>query len=170
MKDHLLTNNVLRLFAAAHRDLKPENICIGKDELVKIVDMGLIRELPDGNITKQISSAVGTGPYIPPQGRGGTHDEYSVGVMLCELMCGKYPFSEKEKDFAIAKSVSDNLLRDFGLAHWSLHEEITSLMELIMSLLEPKNIERMKCDAALEEISRIKERLEAKDQLGVWDF
>lgn len=168
VKYHLLTNNVLRLFAAAHRDLKPENICISKDGLVKIVDMGMIRELPDGNATNLISSAVGTGPYIPPQGGGTTHDEYSVGVMLCELMCGKRPFEKQEKNFSPDKadSVAQKLIEDFGLAPWyesdkgNIRKGITLLMTLIIRLLEPFNSKRMKCDEALVETSKIKVLLE----------
>ncbi|KAL3938998.1 MAG: hypothetical protein SGARI_001530 [Bacillariaceae sp.] len=155
----------------SHRDLKPANICVGNDGLVKIIDMGLLRTLPDGNVTNAISSAVGSSPYIPPQGGGATHDEYSVGVILCELICGERPFKhEHEKEFLDAVPVANRLFEAFGFGPYynaetaaNLCNAINSLMTLVMRLLEPSNHMRMKCKEALKEAGNI------KGMLGQWE-
>lgn len=94
-----------------HRDLKPENILMTPEGLVKITDFGLARSLGLEEVGTSDAPAVaddcrlthhgdvfGTLPYMPlEQLRGATDlgvsvDVYALGVLLFEVLTGKYPF------------------------------------------------------------------------------
>ena len=79
-----------------HRDVKPGNILIGKDGKPYVVDFGLA--LREENIGKGPQYA-GTPAYMSPeQARGEGHrvdgrsDNFSLGVVLYELLAGRQPF------------------------------------------------------------------------------
>ena len=80
-----------------HRDLKPANILVGADDLVTIVDFG-VAWLDDSQSLTQTGSIVGTPLYMSPeqiQGKplDGRSDQYSLAVILYEMLCGKTPFA-----------------------------------------------------------------------------
>src|SRR4030066_294496 len=92
-----------------HRDIKPENILIDEKEKVKIVDFGLakIKNVSRG-ITKQ-DSTVGTLKYMSPeqirnQNVDHRSDIWSFGVILYEMIAGKYPF-KGEHDASLFYSI-----------------------------------------------------------------
>jgi len=83
-------------FGIIHRDIKPANIVISSQGQAKISDFG-IAQLPSGDLT-QTGTILGTPKYMSPeQIRGerldGRSDLFSLGVILYELVTGKYPFS-----------------------------------------------------------------------------
>lgn len=79
-----------------HRDMKPGNVLLGKDGSVKISDFGLARLCHDSiaRLTSQLSA--GTLQYMSPEQLDGEiselSDQYSVGVMLYEMLSGSPPF------------------------------------------------------------------------------
>jgi serine/threonine protein kinase len=83
-----------------HRDVKPANILLDNHEQPHITDFGLARvDSSDTKVTRA-GYALGTPDYMPPeQARGDLEkispasDQYSLGVTLYELLCGKTPFS-----------------------------------------------------------------------------
>src|SRR4030065_1054179 len=92
-----------------HRDIKPENILINEKGKVKIVDFGLakIKNVSRG-ITKQ-DSTVGTLKYMSPeqirnQNVDHRSDIWSFGVILYEMITGKYPF-KGEHDASLFYSI-----------------------------------------------------------------
>ena len=92
-----------------HRDIKPENILIDNKGKVKIVDFGLakLKNISKG-ITKQ-DSTVGTLKYMSPeqirnQNVDHRSDIWSFGVILYEMITGKYPF-KGEHDASLFYSI-----------------------------------------------------------------
>lgn len=77
-----------------HRDLKPENILLRKGRPV-ITDFGLARR-HDMHTLTETGSFMGTPSYMAPeQAQGGAWeaaDQYSLGVLLYEMLAGKRPF------------------------------------------------------------------------------
>ena len=87
-------------FSIVHRDIKPDNIMVSKSGNPQIMDFGLAKRLDEDSSMTTDGGVIGTPAYMPPeQARGdienvGTHsDQYSLGVVLYELLTGKRPFS-----------------------------------------------------------------------------
>ncbi len=81
-----------------HRDIKPENIMIGRQQRPQIMDFGLAKRLSDDGQTVD-GTIFGTPAYMSPeQARGEVRDvvaesdQYSLGVVLYVLLCGRKPF------------------------------------------------------------------------------
>ena len=109
-----------------HRDIDPSNIMICRDGRVKIIDMGVAKDM---NITgvrqTMIGQFIGKVAYASPEQLSGlqmlvkqTSDIYSTGIVLYELLTGKLPFTgttyevtegHKEKPVPLDK-VSDKYL------------------------------------------------------------
>jgi len=91
----------------AHRDLKPENLIITNDGLVKILDFGLAKLLPESSVVDSEKTTmakgtregliIGTMQYMSPEqaaGRPIDHrsDQFSFGVVLYEMGTGSPAF------------------------------------------------------------------------------
>jgi serine/threonine-protein kinase len=87
-----------------HRDIKPSNIflvetiCTGPP--VRVLDLGLARDLADDKRLTRTGQVVGTANYLPPetlldeQPKGGTKagDVFAVGMVLFVSVTGRFPF------------------------------------------------------------------------------
>lgn len=87
-----------------HRDIKPSNIflvetsCSGPP--VRVLDLGLARDLADDKRLTRTGQVVGTANYLPPetlldeQPKGGTKsgDVFAAGMVLFVALTGRFPF------------------------------------------------------------------------------
>jgi serine/threonine protein kinase len=88
---HLHAQNLL------HRDLKAQNILISNDDKAIIGDFGSVKKIPEGD-----NAVPGSGHsliYTPPESilsglYGIAGDIYQVGVVLFQLLGGKFPYEE----------------------------------------------------------------------------
>ena len=82
-----------------HRDIKPENIIIEQSGNAKLMDFGIARSAGRSDTGHtQPGTFLGTPNYASPEQLSGVDldqrsDIYSTGVMLCEMFCGKLPFT-----------------------------------------------------------------------------
>jgi HAMP domain-containing protein len=93
-----------------HRDLKPENLMITQGG-IKVMDFGLASASGFARLT-QSGDTVGTPLYMAPeQVRGGvcepSSDQYSVGVILFEMLTGITPFQGDHPMALILKHITD---------------------------------------------------------------
>lgn len=82
-----------------HRDIKPQNLLLTRDGVVKVLDLGLARQLEeDQSLLTREGVVVGTPDYVAPEQVLNSHnvdiraDIYSLGATLYVLLTGKVPF------------------------------------------------------------------------------
>lgn len=82
-----------------HRDVKPENVLVDADHRPHLTDFGLARQESEAERMTRDGSVTGTPGYLSPetittngQRSDAAADQYSLGVMLYELLAGRMPF------------------------------------------------------------------------------
>ena len=100
-----------------HRDIKPENIMMDRDGTAKLLDMGLVKRLDAGRVSRltQSGMAIGTPHYISPeQARGEENvdhrsDIYALGATLYHMLTGKVPFEGNTAAVIMTKHLTEEL-------------------------------------------------------------
>ncbi len=82
-----------------HRDVKPGNV-MRVGECWKLGDFGIARETNSQGV--RLTSLIGTQEYAPPESYKNITslpwDMWSLGVMIVEMLTGKFPFSNDTKE------------------------------------------------------------------------
>lgn len=84
-----------------HRDLKPENVMVDERDRVKLMDFGLARNQSVMALTTA-GGVMGTPDYMAPEQLGerpepnALSDQYSAGLILYRLLCGRLPFDDQD--------------------------------------------------------------------------
>jgi serine/threonine-protein kinase len=98
-----LTHQIARGLAFAHehgvvhRDVKPQNVLLDESGTAKVTDFGIARSLDPEEELTQTGTLLGTSDYIAPEQASGQPvdartDQYSLGVLLYELLTGEVPY------------------------------------------------------------------------------
>lgn len=97
-----------------HRDLKPSNILIADDGTLRLTDFGVAFWGNDEQQVTPTDTIVGTMHYLAPEVIKGIpadtrSDIWAFGLILFELICGKYPFTHSNIAQTLYAIVNDTL-------------------------------------------------------------
>jgi serine/threonine protein kinase/pSer/pThr/pTyr-binding forkhead associated (FHA) protein len=122
-----------------HRDIKPENMLFGQDDQVVITDFG-IALVSQSSRYQQPNDMAGTIAYMAPEQIEAhprpASDQYSLGIVVYEWLCGERPFHGSFTEIAVKHQL---------VAPASLCEKVPGLSvdveQVVMTALakDPKN-------------------------------
>jgi len=115
-----------------HRDIKPENILIDHSDQLYLADFGLavLSETQDQGIIS------GTPHYLPPEYLqknevNSTIDQYAVGIILYQILCGRLPFDASTLDGLIEQ-------KQKGTSNFPVtSREFKKFKPLVLKLISP---------------------------------
>jgi len=168
-----ITQQIARGLTAAHdkgivhRDLKPENIFIlerpseCQKDFVKIVDFGIAKDISHKKKLTQAGMVLGTPEYMSPEQATGQPldhrvDQYALGCILYEMLCGEVPFRAETPTKTLTQHVFDKVTPP---SQRSANVKIPAALEaVVMRALQKKPAERFadlkEMIGALEQIER----------------
>jgi serine/threonine protein kinase len=90
-----------------HRDVKPANIMVDKGGDAFVTDFGISKIAEAQSGLTQTGATIGTPEYMSPeQCRGealtGASDQYALGIVAYEMLCGNAPFSGSQYHVMVA--------------------------------------------------------------------
>ena len=92
-----------------HRDIKPENLLLGRNHEVLLSDFGIALVLQSSRLYSAQNIA-GTISYMAPEQiqahPGPASDQYSLGVVVYEWLCGMRPFEGSYTEIAIKHTMT----------------------------------------------------------------
>jgi len=152
-----------------HRDVKPDNINVSADGVVKLLDLGLSKDLGESrhSFNTQTGVAMGTPHYISPeQVRGdkvidGRTDIYSLGATLYHLVTGQTPFDAPSAASIMLKHLNEELPNPKDIRP-ELSDELCIVIEKMMAK-SPDHRYR-DCNELLEDLAALQKGESLKTQ------
>ena len=94
-----------------HRDVKPENILLDKDDRVLVSDFGIALVVSSRSYSTQFNQdLVGTISYMAPEQiqaqAGPASDQYALGIVVYEWLCGTRPFMGSFTEVAVKHALA----------------------------------------------------------------
>ncbi|XP_065921052.1 G protein-coupled receptor kinase 5-like [Dysidea avara] len=126
-----------------YRDMKPENILLDDNGHIRISDLGLAIELPEGQKAK---GRVGTVGYMAPEvinhdRYGFTVDWWGLGCIVYEMIQGESPFRRRKEK--VTRDEVERRVKEDGEVYTSkFSEEARSLCTM---LLQKQHTHRLGC-------------------------
>ena len=127
---------------AMHRDIKPQNILLDKNNVVKISDFGTTK------ICSSADSIKGTFRYMSPEMIGRQKydskvDIWALGLVLYEMLVGRYIFFEENIEEYIKKKILDSRCIQLKLLPLEnkISEECFDLLEKMLKINPLERIE-----------------------------
>lgn len=119
-----------------HRDIKTQNIFMTSDNVLKLGDFGISREL---DIDAKAQTSCGTPYFMPPEVCEGKSydrkaDVWSLGVILYELITLKKPFD--------SETIQDVLKKIISCDFEPVPNDTDANLKILVSALLNKNHER----------------------------
>jgi serine/threonine-protein kinase len=122
----------------AHRDIKPANLLLGRDGIVKILDLGLAQFFEDSSSKLQRSSDIvmGTTDYVAPEQLSGDEadhrsDIYNLGATLYHLLTGQPPFTGSTAAKIVAHHLS--AVTPAHMLCPDIPEELSQVVEVMLA-------------------------------------
>ena len=88
-----------------HRDIKPENMLVGPHHELMLSDFGIAVVAPTISSHRELQQVVGTITYMAPEQLQGrpykATDQYALGVVVYEWLCGTPPFTGSYLEIAM---------------------------------------------------------------------
>jgi len=79
-----------------HRDIKPSNLLLQNERYLLLADFGIALDMQEARLTST-GMGMGTAEYVAPEQARGFADRrsdiYSLGIVLCEMLTGRLPFT-----------------------------------------------------------------------------
>ncbi|KAM0008470.1 putative protein kinase RLK-Pelle-LRR-I-1 family [Helianthus debilis subsp. tardiflorus] len=161
-----------------HRGIKSYSILLNGDWKAKITDFGfsLITSIND-EIDFVVANSCGTRGYIDPKYRNDgfltrESDIYSLGVVLCEMMCGRTAYSRINKDDLadLVKRHCEEGKAD-ELVFKGIKDQIVpkSMVAFLKIAYECLYDEREKRPKASEVVLQLKKALEFQEDIEIWE-
>lgn len=124
-------------FDIVHRDIKPSNFIIRHDGIVKIMDLGLARQI--SKLQKK-ASTMGTPYYMSPElihnptEADQRADIYALGVSFYRLLTGEYPITGND-----AKEIIKNITEQVPVPINNIIPEVSPEIEKIIAKMIEKD-------------------------------
>jgi len=132
-----------------HRDVKPSNIMLADDGGIKLADLGLAKLIEgEGSGLTHHGESFGTYQYMSPEqirsarDVGPQSDQYSLGVTLYYLLCGRKPFRGK-MPLELSKSIISGVHQHLSERRAELPRSLCDVVEKMMATKPEDRYESM---------------------------